>query len=687
MRRTNPAGKHRPVIETRRLGQINQAEFNMDLANTDWSAVYTADDPTNKWTTFAEVFTSILDAVAPVRRVRAPPPAAPPVTDRTRQLLHRRRAALAAGHPARADYKELNRQCRAAIRRDYREDLTQRINEAGQRRVWHVLRPVIGSKKGASVVPNVSPNDLNHYFVNVGPQTAASVPPPRSQLPVRLPRVASCGFRIMPVSSDDLCITLGSMKSSGTVDVTGFSVSILQKFFYGLQQVLLNIINASLISGSVPSQWKHGIVVPIPKGGDASKPANWRPVTILPAIMKITERLVHRQLNNYLNSNFLYVENQHGYRRNHSTETALTVVTDRVYRAMDEGKVSILVLLDLSKCFDVICHKRLLEKFELYGIDTHWFLDYLKEHRQQVKINSSTSSDTTASLHRGPNRNRSTTLSDPLSNTCGVFQGGSLSCLMWSIFANDMSLYIENSSVIQFCDDTQLLISGKKQDLPAMVAALENDVDRLLNWFSVNSLKINAKKTQIMLLGTRQMLHGIPTLRLKVGDTIVSESREVKNLGVHMDRHLTYETHIDQLTSKCTGFLICLIHAKHTIPSRVLKLLVQALVISSVRYCISIYGTCGTTQLNRIQKIINFCARVISGKKKHDHISQEVQRLGFLNPKQLATYHQLCLTKTVLDTNEPKDLRDIFEFTNHDHNTRQVGHIRPPRARTNAGQR
>ena len=160
----------------------------------------------------------------------------------------------------------------------------------------------------------------------------------------------------------------------------------LQKSFAGLCHVLLDIINASLVTGKVPAGWKHAIVTPIPKGGDLGKVSNWRPISILPAITKVVEKLVHRQISEYFNRNHLFSKSQHGYRRHHSTETALTVITDRVYRAMDQGEISILVCLDCSKCFDVIDHSKLLSKLETYGVDTHWLADYFSGHTQQVKI-------------------------------------------------------------------------------------------------------------------------------------------------------------------------------------------------------------------------------------------------------------------------------------------------------------
>ena len=228
--------------------------------------------------------------------------------------------------------------------------------------MYQVLRPIIGSKKATSAVPNVSPDAINDFFVNVGPMTAATVIAPANPPPVRLPRVASCGFKVSPISRDDLCITLGTMKKSSTVDSTGFSIALFQRFFFGLQHVLTDIINSSIITGIVPDAWKHGIVVPLPKGGTTADPTNWRPVTTLPAISKIIERVVHNQLSSYFTAASLFSSAQHGYRRNHSTETALSVVTDSIYKAMDEGEITILVLLDCSKCFDVISHSKLLDK-------------------------------------------------------------------------------------------------------------------------------------------------------------------------------------------------------------------------------------------------------------------------------------------------------------------------------------
>ena len=106
----------------------------------------------------------------------------------------------------------------------------------------------------------------------------------------------------------------------------------------------------------IPAPWKHSLINPIHKSGDPSDPTNFRPMSLVPAIAKEVERVVHRQLYNYLTSNHLLSSSQHGFRPHHSTETALLSVSDQLLSATDRGEISMMCLIDLSKCFDVINH-------------------------------------------------------------------------------------------------------------------------------------------------------------------------------------------------------------------------------------------------------------------------------------------------------------------------------------------
>ena len=161
-------------------------------------------------------------------------------------------------------------------------------------------------------------------------------------------------------------------------------------------------------------------------------------------------------------------------------------------------------------------------------------------------------------------------------------------------------------------------------------------------------------------------------------------------LGVTIDRHLNYQSHIDVMTRKCTGALLALIHARHVIPRSAIRQIVQGLVISVVRYGMSVYGTCGEQQMHRVQKILNFCARVVTGRRRYDHVSDVFHDLRWMCAGELAYYHRLCTIHNVIVTGLPKALRDTIRETGdqrHTHATRGSSSVILPQIRTESGRR
>ena len=113
-------------------------------------------------------------------------------------------------------------------------------------------------------------------------------------------------------------------------------------------------------------------------------------------------------------------------------------------------------------------------------------------------------------------------------NKTRVFQGGSLSCILYMIYANDLGLFIPDSvSMVQFADDTQLLITGKKRNIQAMVTQMEETLHALFNWFCCHGMKVNAQKTQMLVLGTPAMLRGLQPVQINFCGATVHESRVV----------------------------------------------------------------------------------------------------------------------------------------------------------------
>ena len=150
------------------------------------------------------------------------------------------------------------------------------------------------------------------------------------------------------------------------------------------------IINTSLLTVSFPNVWKIAQVTPILKDGDHETPNNNRPISLLPVLSKVCERVAHNQFTAYLLSRNRLNSKQSGNKELHSTETSVIQTTDMILSAIDKKQLSAIVLLDMSKAFDSINHELLLAKLQDVGASPtviQWFRSYLSFRYQVVRIN------------------------------------------------------------------------------------------------------------------------------------------------------------------------------------------------------------------------------------------------------------------------------------------------------------
>ena len=129
------------------------------------------------------------------------------------------------------------------------------------------------------------------------------------------------------------------------------------------------LINTSIVTKVFPKPWIHSIIIPIHKSGDVVEPTNFRRINLLPILSKILEKVISTQLTEYLENNNLLNESQYAYHNNSSTEQALVNVTEQIYQSIDKGKISLIVLLDLSKAFDCVNHDLLLNNLVQLNVD------------------------------------------------------------------------------------------------------------------------------------------------------------------------------------------------------------------------------------------------------------------------------------------------------------------------------
>ena len=244
------------------------------------------------------------------------------------------------------------------------------------------------------------------------------------------------------------------------------------------------MFNTSIETSQFPNLWKLG-VTPIFKGGDRSEKSNYRPISILPVILRLFEKLIADQLYQYRNENNIFSSNESGFRQLHSTLTCLLKNTDDWYSGLDLGKLVGLVFIDLKKAFDTVNHDILCQKLNCYGIHQRellWFESYLSNREQFCRVNGIDSEINSINI--------------------GIPQGSCLGPLLFIIYINDLPQAVLYSSVSMYADDTSLCYQSL--DINHLNGAIDNDLGKLEKWLMGNKLSLKAMRTQSMLISTNR---------------------------------------------------------------------------------------------------------------------------------------------------------------------------------------
>ena len=187
---------------------------------------------------------------------------------------------------------------------------------------------------------------------------------------------------------------LKSLKVNKSAGVDKIPAKLIRDAEAELAPSITYLVNKSIRDSVVPAQWKVARVSQPYKADDRLQTENYRPISVLPVFSKVIERVVHTQLSTHLdNINYLY-SHQYEFRRGRSTTQAIAQLNNWVLESMDEGKVTGLLFVDISKAFDSINHKVLLDKLKHMGMSERslqWFKSYLAERRQCVFVNGQTS--------------------------------------------------------------------------------------------------------------------------------------------------------------------------------------------------------------------------------------------------------------------------------------------------------
>ena len=472
-------------------------------------------------------------------------------------------------------------------------------------------------------------NGFNNFFTDIGPNLSDTIKcDSNNTFSSYLKKKITFSFEFKTVTVKDTLDTIKLIKPKTSCGHDNISTKLLKHMSLIIAPALTLIVNQSLSTGIFPDRLKIAKVIPLFKKGNPHVFDNYRPISLLPAVPKVFEKIVFKQLYKYLVSNKLIYESQYGFRDEHSTELAGLELCDRISEYIDKNKIPITIYLDLSKAFDTLDHNILLRKLKYYGVSGpafNWFHSYLSNRHQYSEMNGC--------------------ISDMRKITTGVPQGSILGPLLFIIYMNDIYHASKKFHSILYADDTSLLdtlcsfntVMDKSYNKTLIADNINTELQEISTWLAVNKLSLNVQKTKFMIFHNRQ--RDISTLvpELKINGSPIERVAEFNFLGLTLDEHMSWAAHINKISNKLSRTIGIISRLKNTLDTHILKLIYNALITPHLQYAVLCWGY----KSNRIFKLQKRAIRLITHSKYNAHTEPLFKMLNLLKVQDL--YKWCCL--------------------------------------------
>ena len=394
---------------------------------------------------------------------------------------------------------------------------------------------------------SVIANEFNKFYCNIAPKLDRRLPPsdvdPLSYL--RGNYIQS--MVIPPVLTSDTVKVIKSLKDKN--DPKFIPTSLIKDNDNVFAIPLTALFNQSISLGIFPDLFKIADIIPLYKKGPRELIENYRPISILPVLSKIFEKLMKNFLVDYLTSRNILSPHQFGFRKGLSTFDALNAITSDIFSALDRHNSVIGIFIDFQKAFDTVPHELLLRKLHHYGIRgtiLNWFQSYLSMRYQSTVYDKCHSS--------------------LLRVTHGVPQGSILGPVLFLIFINDISNVFTKFKVVLFADDSSFYIIGR--DINDLIIKANSELDKFYEWTISNRLSIHFDKTKFILFTNRKTKNILP---LFINFDIISQCDYHKVLGLTLDSNLSFKYHINEVCNKLARSISLLYNLRDLMPFQVLK--------------------------------------------------------------------------------------------------------------------
>ena len=604
-----PKSNHK-YIKSRNLKNMDFNSFCKELYDESWSEVLNTNDVLTAYSKWYTIFRDKLDKHAPMKRRRVRKKTAPWMNNDIKILMRDRDRCKAKARVTKLEsdwnkYKTSRNHVTAVIRKCKRKYVTESImkNKGNPSEIWKLLRTLMANTKQSNVINCIKygndefvnhkdiANVMNNSFVDVAKK-------------LKLANVLTAGdaiqyvdktttvFSFLQITERDIMKSFDTIPKHKATGLDELPTRILKDCLPCIVKPLCHIINLSLTEGKIPDDWKSARVSPIFKGGDAKDPLNYRPISILPVLSKVLEKLVFTQIYKYFDDNDLFTDVQFGFRPNFSTFLALLTITENMRTSLDKGLAIGMVTLDLKKAFDMVPHDVIIDKLRIYGFDSQslvWIRDYLHMRKQITVINGN--------------------FSEPQPVTCGVPQGSILGPLLFIIYLNDITKVVRHCTLSLYADDTCIYYACNDPD--EMERKINEDLNNVANWLRCNELLLNNSKCEYMIVTSNRKRRHFANVQIRINNFPISRVLKCKYLGVVLNENMTWNDQIEKMKSKLTSCLYCLKRVRPYISQNTALSLYRCLIQPHFDYCSYIWRNAGKTQIKRLTVMQNRALRTV----------------------------------------------------------------------------
>ena len=475
---------------------------------------------------------------------------------------------------------------RAAKREYYFKTFTAQKRD--MKKTWKTIDETLNRRKNKSkfpsefIVNNRSITDhkeiadqFNIFFSNIGSTLSDSIEINDNTIDFTdyFNNPTEHRFNFNRITESETLSIINKLKSKNSSGKDEISNKLLKSIKDEIAKPLTIIINQSLKTGIFPEALKIAKVKPLYKKGDNFCLNNYRPISLLPTISKIFERVMFTQLYSYLNAHNLLSEQQYGFRSQHSTELACVKLVDYITTEMDnikKIKTPTAIFLDLSKAFDTLNFNILLNKLQYYGIHgiaLSLIKSYLTNRFQYVQFENSES--------------------DLLEIKTGILQGSILGPLFFSIMINDLVKSSNKFKFLMYADDTTIYFNLEDFPLEDREVLINDELEKVNKWLKLNKLAVNVDKTKSMLFHKRRPV--IP-IQFSMNNRVIDVVQHFNYLGIMLDADMSWKTHVAMVRNKLSRINGILHRLKYIYPQNVLITLYKSLFVPP---WITGLGTCG----------------------------------------------------------------------------------------------